>query len=122
VTSPGRAGLHDRCACNAPAVTTRTSEIELIAEARAAVRTGQGAAIRRALDLKQADIARACEVDCASVSRWEAGTRLPGASAAVRYGLVLRRLHEMDAARGAAPHGTSPADPDPAPRSATSGM
>jgi DNA-binding transcriptional regulator YiaG len=91
-----------------------TLEIELIAEARAAVRTGHGISIRRSLELSRAEIARACRVDYATMWRWETGLQTPRADAAKRYGLLLRRLHEMDAARSESLTRTSPAGSDPA--------
>jgi transcriptional regulator with XRE-family HTH domain len=67
-------------------------DIELVLEAREAAKSGRGARLRRAAGLSQGELAGACEVSTASVSRWEAGERIPRGAAAERYALVLRML------------------------------
>jgi DNA-binding transcriptional regulator YiaG len=63
-----------------------------IAEARYLARTGAGARLRLQAGLSQADIARACGVSAAAVSRWEAGIRAPSAQRAVVY---IRLIHQI---------------------------
>jgi DNA-binding transcriptional regulator YiaG len=75
---------------------TATAEIEIVAEARAALQSGYGRALRESVRLTQTEIAQACEVKPATISRWEGGSRLPSTEAAKRYGLLLRRLSELN--------------------------
>lgn len=51
-------------------------------------------AIRQAAGLTQQDLADPCEVDRATVSRWESGARRPRGPDLVRYSELLRSLRE----------------------------
>lgn len=70
----------------------RTSELELLVEARSLARTGRGRELREAAGLTQGEIARAAGVNFATVSRWESGGRKPSGKAALRWARVMRVL------------------------------
>ena len=70
-----------------------TRELLLLSEVREAVRTGRCVEVREAAGLTQGELARALDVAPATVSRWEAGQRLPSGQA-IRYARLLRVLAE----------------------------
>ncbi len=69
--------------------------IEDLAEVRLLVLSGDAKAIRERARVSQSDIARELGVWPATVSRWEAGDRVPTGRAAAAYLRVLRRLLEL---------------------------
>jgi DNA-binding transcriptional regulator YiaG len=71
------------------------AHLALLVAAREAVTNGRGVAIRRAAGLSQGELARAAGVSAASVSRWEAGVRLPTGEAALKYARILRVLETV---------------------------
>jgi transcriptional regulator with XRE-family HTH domain len=68
------------------------TELDLLVEARHAVRSGRAARVRRAAALSQGELAAAVGVTASAISRWETGSRLPQAEPAVAYARTLRRL------------------------------
>jgi transcriptional regulator with XRE-family HTH domain len=68
---------------------------DLIAEGRAAARTGRGRRIRKAARLSMADVARDLDISLDSVQRWELGVRQPRAERAAAYARLLRRLERF---------------------------
>jgi transcriptional regulator with XRE-family HTH domain len=72
--------------------TDQTSDVEVLIEVREACRSGKARQLRLAAGLTQGEIARACGVTDAAVTRWEAGDRRPTGERAVAYGRVLREV------------------------------
>jgi DNA-binding transcriptional regulator YiaG len=71
-----------------------TAGIVALAEVRLATESGHARAVRQAARVSQSEVARNVGVSQASVSRWEAGDRVPHGKAAQRYAKVLRALEE----------------------------
>jgi DNA-binding transcriptional regulator YiaG len=67
-------------------------EVQELARVRRLLRSGQAQLIRREADVSQGDVARALGVAPATVSRWEAGTRIPRGQIARNYGRLLEGL------------------------------
>ena len=63
-----------------------------VARARTWLREGRAQSIRERSGLSQSDLARTLGVATTTVSRWEAGTRLPRPLVAVRLIRLLDRL------------------------------
>ncbi len=63
-----------------------------LARARATAAGGQARAIRLAARVSQAELAAELGCSRASISRWEAGRRVPRGRVAVRYLHLLHRL------------------------------
>lgn len=63
-----------------------------LARVRGLVRTGDARYIRLARGLSMGEVARCVGVAVATVSRWEAGQRIPRGAAALRYGELLESL------------------------------
>jgi transcriptional regulator with XRE-family HTH domain len=74
-----------------------TAEVILLSKARELAASGEAARIRKRSRLHQTDVARAAGVLPSTVSRWEAGERVPHGKAAVRWARVLERLEGGDA-------------------------
>jgi DNA-binding transcriptional regulator YiaG len=68
--------------------------IVALAEVRLATESGRAKAVRQAARVSQSELARNIGVSQASVSRWEAGYRVPRGKAARRYAKVLRALEK----------------------------
>jgi transcriptional regulator with XRE-family HTH domain len=70
------------------------NEIDLLAEAAAKTRSGEGRRLRELIDIPGAVIAREIGVHRSALSHWEASPprRIPRGETAIRYALVLRRL------------------------------
>jgi transcriptional regulator with XRE-family HTH domain len=79
----------------------RKVDVLLLAETREAVSTGAASKLREAARLSQADVARAIGVSPSTVSRWEAGERLPRGKAARRYAEFLNALRARTSAEAA---------------------
>jgi DNA-binding transcriptional regulator YiaG len=67
-------------------------DLLLVAEGRKLVEDGRLAEIREQANLSQAELAVACGVSAAAVSRWEAGLRRPRGRAAKRLAILCRTL------------------------------
>ena len=89
-----------------PMLTTTPSDLELISYARRAAANGDARQIREDALLSQSDLARTIGTTPATVSRWEAGKRVPWGDMAVRYARVLTML-KKPASREASPTGRS---------------
>lgn len=59
---------------------------------RRLLRSGQARLMRHEAGLSQAEVARLLGVSCATVSRWESGSRVPRAADALNYFELLRSL------------------------------
>lgn len=70
----------------------------LIAEARAALRSGCAAQARKEAQLTQLEVAGAVGVSRATYRMWESGERVPRGAAAERLALFLRALRTTVAA------------------------
>lgn len=70
-------------------------DIKLLVEARSSLATGEAVKIRENAHLSQGELARACRVSAASISRWEGGIRVPSGKEAERYARMLRLLKVM---------------------------
>lgn len=68
------------------------SDLVGLARVRGMVRSGDARYIRLARGLTMGEIARDVGVAVATVSRWEAGERVPRGAAALRYGQLLESL------------------------------
>lgn len=68
------------------------SELVELANVRSLVRSGDARYIRLARGLSVGEVARGVGVAKATVSRWEAGQRIPRGAAALRYGSLLASL------------------------------
>ena len=70
------------------------SEVDLLAEAAAKTRSGEGRRIRKLIGVPQAAVAREIGTSQAAISHWEAmpPRRIPRGDVAIRYALGLRRL------------------------------
>lgn len=77
-------------------VVPETSQAVQIALVRELVRSGRAKTIRLRAQVSRAEIARSVHVDPGTVGRWEDGLRSPRGAAAIRYGVVLRQLTELD--------------------------
>ncbi len=75
-----------------------TTDLKLLAAARAASATGEGAALRKALGLSLQWMGDEVGVTAASIWRWEQRLQPPTGPRAVRYGRVLARLRRMQGA------------------------
>jgi transcriptional regulator with XRE-family HTH domain len=71
-----------------------TAGIVALAEVRLATESGHAKAVRQAARISQSELARNVGVSQASISRWEAGNRIPRGKAARRYAKVLRALEK----------------------------
>jgi DNA-binding transcriptional regulator YiaG len=67
-------------------------QLVLMCRARKATTTSEAFGIRVAAYLSQREVADAIGVHPATVSRWEAGLRVPRGLAAARYGRLLNEL------------------------------
>jgi DNA-binding transcriptional regulator YiaG len=74
---------------------TQTTDAAEIARVREWVRSGRAKAIRERAHVSQAEVAETIGVDPATVSRWEAGGRVPRGAVAERLGKLLRELSEV---------------------------
>jgi len=93
------------------AVTTSSRSVELLAEARALIGSGEARRVRQAARLSLAEVAEAIGADLSAVGRWERGKRVPRGSAALKYAQLIARLRaqleasDRPAARPADPKG-----------------
>ncbi len=71
------------------------SEIELIQEARVALRSGDAVAFREARALTIPELAVQIDVAASTLWRWEQGLSTPKGARAVRYAKALRRLRRQ---------------------------
>lgn len=69
-----------------------SNELVDLARVRRLVRAGDARYIRVAVGLSLGEVARGVGVAKATVSRWEAGQRIPRGPAALRYGELLEAL------------------------------
>lgn len=74
----------------------RTSDVLRLAAARTAAATGEARRLRQDAHLSLADVAATCDVDQATVHRWECGKRRPSLPAALRYAILLEGLQARD--------------------------
>jgi len=68
-----------------------------LVKVRGDLRSGRARAIREAVGLSQAEIARAVGVERATVALWEQGRRIPHGDPALAYGRLLAELAARDA-------------------------
>jgi DNA-binding transcriptional regulator YiaG len=84
--------------CYSYAVTTR--ELLLLTQSRKAIESGAAEKLRREAHLSQSEVARAIGVAPSTVSRWEAGERMPKGRAARRYASLLADLERSLSSNG----------------------
>jgi transcriptional regulator with XRE-family HTH domain len=71
------------------------TDLLLLAEGRQLARSGRGARIRQLAGLSQVELARSIGVDASTLSRWEAGVRMPRPAKAADYARALRVLNQV---------------------------
>jgi DNA-binding transcriptional regulator YiaG len=71
-----------------------TTGVSRLLEVRRLAESGEARGLRQRARLSLAEIAAACDVDTATVWRWETGRRRPRGSMAMRYLDVLDQLRE----------------------------
>lgn len=76
------------------------AELVDLAKVRGLVRSGNARYIRLARGLSVGEVARGVGVAKATVSRWEAGQRIPRGAAALRYGQLLESLRPGSDGKG----------------------
>lgn len=66
-----------------------------LADVRRLAASGEAKRRREVADLSLSEVAQECEVDIATVWRWENGQRRPRGLPAMRYGRLLDRLQAV---------------------------
>lgn len=74
--------------------TSRIRDLERLAETRVLAASGQARDVRIAAHLSQSEIAEACDVSPALVSRWESGDRVPRGNSGRIYARLILGLAE----------------------------
>jgi transcriptional regulator with XRE-family HTH domain len=72
-----------------------TRDVELIADVRRKLRTGEARTLRLAAGMNLAEVARALGVSRPTPSRWERCLRVPRQREALAYAKLLARLEEV---------------------------
>jgi DNA-binding transcriptional regulator YiaG len=70
----------------------KSSDLVILAAARAAAADGSARALRQAARLTCAEVARAVGVSPSAISMWERGCRVPRGAGALAYGNLLAVL------------------------------
>jgi DNA-binding transcriptional regulator YiaG len=69
--------------------------VQELADVRALARSGRARSIRLAARVSLSEMAAEVRVAPSTVHRWETGQRAPHGAAALRYGMLLRRLRGL---------------------------
>lgn len=75
----------------------RPSDLALIAQTRADLRSGRAREARAVAGVRQSEVAEALSVTRTAVSHWEAGRSTPDSGHALAYGRLLRDLARLAA-------------------------
>lgn len=75
----------------------RPSDLALIAQTRADLRSGCAREARAAAGVRQSEVAETLGVTRTAVSHWEAGRSTPDSAHALAYGRLLRDLAKLAA-------------------------